>query len=71
MVILLNHEIRCITEMNEQLNSHFKPSNYIYMNGFDINNIAEVKLIYLSKVKASDRPKIKCSKDAYDLLLST
>lgn len=41
------------------------------MNNFDINNIAEVKLIYLSKVRASDRPKIKCSKDAYDLLLST
>lgn len=41
------------------------------MNNFDINNIADVKLIYLSKVRASDRPKIKCSKDAYDLLLST
>jgi DNA repair protein RadC len=41
------------------------------MNSFDITNIAEVKLIYLSKVRASDRPKIHCSKDAYDLLLST
>jgi len=37
---------------------------------FDINRIAEVKLVYLSKVRASDRPKIKCSKDAYDLILS-
>jgi len=29
--------------------------------------IAEVILIYRSKVKASERPKIKSSKDAYDL----
>jgi DNA repair protein RadC len=40
------------------------------MKNFDLHNITEIKLIYLSKVKASDRPKINCSKDAYDLLLS-
>lgn len=34
------------------------------------NNIAEVKLTYTSKVKASERPKIKCSKDACDIILS-
>jgi DNA repair protein RadC len=31
--------------------------------------IAEVSLIYRSKVKASDRPQIKCSQDAYKLFL--
>jgi DNA repair protein RadC len=31
--------------------------------------IAEVCLVYKSKVKASDRPQIKCSKDAYDLFI--
>jgi len=33
--------------------------------------ISEVKLIYRTKVKASDRPQIKCSRDAYELLLAT
>ena len=33
--------------------------------------VAEVELIYKTKVKASDRPKITCSKDAYKLLLGT
>jgi DNA repair protein RadC len=40
------------------------------MNKIVISNISEVKLIYQSKVRASDRPKITCSKDAYDLFLS-
>jgi DNA repair protein RadC len=31
--------------------------------------IAEVSLIYRSKVKASDRSQVKCSKDAYDLFM--
>ena len=31
--------------------------------------IAEVSLIYKSKVKASDRPQIKCSQDAYNLFI--
>jgi DNA repair protein RadC len=31
--------------------------------------IAEVSLIYRSKVKASDRPQIKCSQDAYKIFL--
>jgi DNA repair protein RadC len=30
--------------------------------------IAEVSLIYKNRVKASERPKVRCSKDAYDLL---
>ena len=33
--------------------------------------VAEVELIYKTKVKASERPKITCSKDAYKLLLET
>ena len=41
------------------------------MNKVDLNNISEVKLIYLSKIRASDRPKITSSKDAYDLFVST
>jgi DNA repair protein RadC len=31
--------------------------------------ISEVSLIYRSKVKASDRPQVKCSKDAYNLFM--
>ncbi len=31
------------------------------------SNIAEVRLVYKTKVKASDRQQIKCSKDAYDI----
>lgn len=34
-----------------------------------LQNVAEVELIYKSKVKASDRPKIANSKDAGDLLM--
>jgi DNA repair protein RadC len=33
--------------------------------------ISEVSLIYRSKVKASDRPQVKCSKDAYDIFLES
>lgn len=33
--------------------------------------VAEIELIYKTKVKASDRPQIKSSKDAYKLMLST
>jgi DNA repair protein RadC len=33
------------------------------------STIAEVSLVYKSKVKASERPQIKCSKDAYDLFM--
>ena len=33
--------------------------------------ISEVRLIYRTKVKASDRPQIKCSKDAYELFMET
>ena len=38
------------------------------MNQQTWNQIAEVELIYKSKVKASERPQIKTSKDAADLL---
>lgn len=33
-----------------------------------LNQIAEVELIYKTKIKASERPKIRTSKDAADLL---
>ncbi len=36
-----------------------------------LSQIAEVELIYKTKVKASERPYIKTSKDGYDLLLKT
>src|SRR5687768_78675 len=32
--------------------------------------VAEVELVYKSKVKASERPQIVSSKDAYDILLA-
>jgi DNA repair protein RadC len=35
------------------------------------NNIAEVRLIYSSKVSASDRPQIRCSADAMKLFKET
>lgn len=38
---------------------------------FDSNNIAEVQLIYATKVKPSDRPKISNSRDSYDILKQT
>jgi DNA repair protein RadC len=34
-----------------------------------LQTIAEVKLIYKTKIKASERPQIKCSKDAFELFL--
>ncbi len=38
------------------------------MNSIAWHNVAEVELVYKSKVKASDRPKITTSKDAAELL---
>ena len=38
------------------------------LNQIALNEIAEVELIYKSKIKASQRPHIKTSKDAADLL---
>ena len=38
---------------------------------FSQTEIAEVQLIYRSKVPASQRVKISCSRDAYDLLLKS
>jgi DNA repair protein RadC len=34
-------------------------------------NVSEIELIYRTKVKASERPQIKCSRDAYQVVLST
>ncbi len=39
------------------------------MNGSALYNVAEVELIYKSKVKASERPQITSSKDAYNVLI--
>ncbi len=39
------------------------------VNNTDWMKVAEVELIYKSKVKASERPQIKTSADAYQLLL--
>jgi len=33
--------------------------------------VAEIELVYKSKVKASERPKINSSKDAYDILINS
>ena len=33
--------------------------------------IAEVKLVYRTKVKASERLQIKCSKDAFDIFMGS
>jgi DNA repair protein RadC len=38
-------------------------------NASGLYNVAEVELIYKSKVKASERPQICSSKDAYNVLL--
>jgi DNA repair protein RadC len=32
-------------------------------------NISEVRLVYRTKVKSSERPQIKCSKDAFDIFM--
>ncbi len=40
------------------------------MNASALYNVAEVELIYKSKVKASDRPQIASSKDAYSVVLN-
>ena len=41
------------------------------MNLSALKMVAEVELIYKSKVKPSERPQIKCSSDGYHLLLQT
>lgn len=35
----------------------------------DWTNVSEVELVYKTRVKAADRPAIRCSKDTYELLL--
>jgi DNA repair protein RadC len=34
-------------------------------------NISEVRLVYRTKVKASDRLQVKCSKDAFDIFMES
>ena len=34
-------------------------------------NISEVRLVYRTKVKASDRPQVKCSKDAFEIFMES
>ncbi len=41
------------------------------MNQTEWNKVAEVELIYKSRVKASERPQITASRDAYNVLLQT
>ena len=41
------------------------------MDMFNSNNIAEVQLIYKTKISPSDRPKITRCKDSYELLRQT
>jgi DNA repair protein RadC len=38
---------------------------------FDFLHVAEVKLIYVTKVKPSDRPTIKCSRDAQEIFFNS
>lgn len=38
------------------------------MNTESLLKVAEVSLVYKTKVKASERPRIKCSKDVYRLM---
>jgi len=33
--------------------------------------ISEVRLVYRTKVKASDRPQVKCSKDAFEIFMES
>jgi DNA repair protein RadC len=40
-------------------------------NAIPIDNICEIELIYRSKIKPSERPKIVTSKDAYDIVIAT
>ena len=41
------------------------------MNLSVLNTVAEIELVYKSKVKPSERPKITSTKDSYNLLLQT
>jgi DNA repair protein RadC len=36
-----------------------------------LQTITEVQLIYRTKIKASDRPQIKCSKDAFEIFMES
>lgn len=41
------------------------------MNVFALNMVAEVELVYKTKVKPSERPLVKSAKDCYELLRLT
>lgn len=44
--------------------------NYRQMNYSIINQVTEIKLTYQNKVKAADRPQIRSSLDAYNILIA-
>lgn len=41
------------------------------LNVSALNTVAEIELVYKSKVKLSERPQLTSVKDSYDLLLQT
>jgi DNA repair protein RadC len=43
----------------------------IRLTGDDYNTLLNISLIYKSRVKASDRPKVTCSKDTNNLLMGS
>lgn len=44
--------------------------NCMQSANLDLYKISEVELVYKSKAKASERPRITCSEDAYKVLMS-
>jgi hypothetical protein len=40
------------------------------MNQQDWTQVAEIEIVYKTKIKASNLPKVQCSREIYDLLLS-
>ncbi len=48
--------------------SHFEG---VMMDFLDLYQVAEVQLVYRNKVKASQRPQISRSQDAYDIFMQT
>jgi hypothetical protein len=55
-------------EIRDQAFSFQLFTNHINMKAQQ-TTVSEVQLIYKSKVKASDRLQVKCSKDAYNLFM--
>lgn len=40
------------------------------MDQHDWTQVAEIEIVYKTKIKASNRPRVQCSREIYDLLLS-